>query len=82
MKKGGITFESIGNNNGTSCGLNPLCHIQRFFGSIFSFLIIGCILCIVGYALVFQPSKKRGTWVGETTFEKKPREKCCKKKRM
>ena len=75
MKKGGIRFDN--GSSGSSCGFNPFCHISRFFGSIFFFLVIGCILCSIGYTFLFQPARSRAEWVGEANIEKIPIPPCC-----
>ena len=75
MKKGGLRFDSM--SSGNSCGFNPFCHISRFFGSIFSFLILGCLLCSIGYCFIFQPSRQRAKWLGETKVVPMPIPPCC-----
>lgn len=75
MKKtGGITFHSSGNS---SCGLNPFCHISRFIGSIMVFMVVGCVLCSVGYHNLLQPSRAAAEWVGPVQLEKQKIEPCC-----
>lgn len=74
MKTGGITFHS---NNGQSCGLNPFCHISRFIGSIMICLVLGCILCSVGYFNLSQPSRTLANWVAPATLEKQQTAPCC-----